>query len=159
MILRNLERRKNGGMMTTKIADEVAAVYQWIEEQIKTNKSELGACNACGECCDFSGYDHLLFVTTPELIYLKHSLNLTALPQMAGDVCPYNKDGKCSIHEHRFAACRIFYCKSGAEIQSDISEQALEKLKKICTDHNIPYIYSDLKTALNYAMPGVNLPH
>ena len=68
---------------------------------------------------------------------------------MAGGRCPYNKDGKCEVREHRFAACRIFCCRGNADFQSILSEKSLEKLKSICTEFRIPYRYTDVAEALN----------
>ena len=54
------------------IADKVVEIYAWLDSQIKNLN---GDCSACGDCCDFAAYDHKLFVTTPELIYLKENLD------------------------------------------------------------------------------------
>ena len=128
------------------IADKVAEIYAWLDSQIENLK---GDCSACGNCCDFATYDHKLFVTTPELIYLKENLDKKTIKKMPTDVCPYNIAGCCSTHPHRFAGCRIFYCKADPELQSKLTEQTLTKLKSLCTEFEIPYHYTDLKTTLN----------
>ena len=128
------------------VADNVAEIYTWLDSQIKNLK---GDCSACGTCCDFAAYDHKLFVTTPELIYLKENLDEETIKKMPTDVCPYNIDGNCSIHPNRFAGCRIFYCKADPDLQSQLCEQTLTKLKSLCDEFEIPYRYTDLATALN----------
>ena len=128
------------------IAEKITEIYSWLDLQIKKLNTD---CSAYGDCCDFAAYDHKLFVTTPELIYLKENLDKETIKKMPTDVCPYNIDGKCSVHPHRFASCRIFYCKGDCDLQSELTEQALAKLKSLCDEFNIPYRYADLATALN----------
>jgi len=78
--------------------------------------------------------DHHLFVTPPELMYLTANLgveNIKSMPtnRPLGGKCPYNIEGKCTVYEYRFAACRIFCCDADADFQSELSESALKKLK------------------------------
>jgi len=129
------------------ICEKVAEIYNWLDKQIASNKNLSNVCTACCRCCDFKAFDHLLFVTTPELIFLKEKLK--NLKKMSSSVCPYNENRKCSIYQNRFAGCRIFFCKTNSIFQSLLSETALSKLKGICEEFNIPYIYCDLQTALN----------
>jgi Fe-S-cluster containining protein len=129
--------------------EKVAEIYDWLDKQIASNKNLLNGCKACGQCCDFEKFDHLLFVTTPELIFLRQKLNAKDLKKMSSAVCPYNENGKCSVYPHRFAGCRIFFCKTNSICQSLLSETVLRQLKGICEEFNIPYYYCDLKTALN----------
>ena len=137
---------QNSNVLLTQKVNEI---YNWLDIQIKRHIPILGDCNACGKCCDFRGFDHLLFVTTPELFFLKQKLGPVNLKDMPGFVCPYNHDGKCSIYPFRFSGCRIFHCTGGRDFQSKISELTIQKLKYLCEQYNIPYFYSDLKTALN----------
>ena len=129
---------------------EVAEIYDWIDQQLRSRTNMAGQCDACGRCCDFDAYDHRLFVTLPELGYLAASLDVEKLRPMPTSRCPYNIDGKCSVYEHRFAGCRIFCCKTNSEFQSSLTEEALEKLKAICLKYEIPYRYADLASALNH---------
>ena len=130
-----------------KIIKEVAEIYDWLDSQISSKLS--GECKACGKCCDFKAFGHRLFVTLPELLYLAEKLNVEKLKSMPGEICPYNVEGKCIVHEYRFSGCRIFNCKASVNIQSDLSEAVLEKLKGISERFKIPYRYVDLATALN----------
>ena len=135
----------------------VAEIYNWLDLQIRNHFDLAGVCQACGQCCDFTStstankqrFDHLLFVTTPELMYLAESLGTENIKPMPNSRCPYNVDGKCTIYKYRFTGCRIFCCKANADFQSNLSESAMKKLKLICTEFQIPYRYTDLATALN----------
>ncbi|MHC4114085.1 MAG: YkgJ family cysteine cluster protein [Planctomycetota bacterium] len=135
---------RNNGRLLKKLA----GVYNFLDGRIRKNSDAAGNCRACGQCCDFEGYDHRLFVTTPELIYLAAKLPAGNLKKQTGSRCPYNIDGKCSVYENRFAGCRIFCCKGDADWQSRLSEEALGKFKKICEEFQIQYYYTDLATAL-----------
>jgi hypothetical protein len=132
-----------------RLVRRVAEIYRWLDLQIGNNDSLSGVCEACGKCCDFDNFDHRLFVTTPELMYLSANLGAGRIMPMRTGRCPYNIDGKCSIYEYRFAGCRIFCCKGSAESQSMLSESAVKKFKSACVEFAIAYRYLDLATALN----------
>ena len=129
--------------MMNKIANEVAAIYSRLDKQIK---EYAGDCSACGKCCDFASFGHKLFISSPEMVCLSYNIDIKPMPT---DRCPYLADNKCTIHTHRFAACRIFFCKADEDFQSELSEQTLNKFKSLCTEFNLPYRYTDLATALN----------
>lgn len=132
-----------------RLLEKVAEVYEWLEVQISSGGELAGACKSCGDCCDFEGFDHRLFITPPELMYLAANLGGENIKPMPGNRCPYNVDGKCAVYEYRFSGCRIFCCNGDAVFQSWLSEEALKKLKSLCTEFQIPYHYTDLATALN----------
>jgi len=140
-----------------QLLTKVAEIYAWLDSQIRQHSDLAGNCNACGRCCDFDGpapaaeqgFDHRLFVTTPELIYLAANLGVENIRSMPTSQCPYNTDGKCSVYKYRFAGCRIFCCKANKDFQSELSESALKKFKSLCRQFDIPYRYADLATALN----------
>lgn len=131
-----------------RLLEDVAALYDWIDAQLAQNADRAGRCGACGKCCDFDAYDHLLFVTPPELIYLAERLKVDRLKTMDAGRCPYQGVAECSVHAHRFSGCRIFCCTGDAGFQSELTEAALKRLKAICARYEIPYRYADLKTAL-----------
>jgi Fe-S-cluster containining protein len=132
-----------------RLLKRVAEIYKWLDSQTSNNGDLAGKCSACGKCCDFSKFDHRLFVTTPELMYLAANLGAENIKPMTASRCPYNIESKCSVYEHRFSGCRIFSCKGDADFQSKLSERALKKFKSLCTNLQIPYRYTDLATALN----------
>jgi Fe-S-cluster containining protein len=137
-----------------RLLTKVAEIYNWLDTQICRNPDLAGLCNACGRCCDFDVFDHRLFVTTPELLYLAANLHAEKVKPMLTARCPYNISGKCSIYEYRFAGCRIFCCKGTPDFQSALSESALRKFKNLCEQFQISYHYIDLPTALNNSFAG-----
>jgi Fe-S-cluster containining protein len=126
-----------------KIIAAVADVYRWIAEQTGEN-----SCHACGKCCDFEAYGHRLYVSTPEIIYLESRIGRENMPPMQSSACPWRRQDKCTIHQHRFAGCRIFFCKGDPQKQSEISEEAIKRLKKICDDFSLTYRYAQLQIHL-----------
>ena len=132
-----------------RIVNKVREIYGRLDSQTRDQTNLAGACRACGKCCDFGEFDHRLFVTPPELMYLSAEMGTEGIMPMPTSRCPYNIDGKCTVYEHRFAGCRIFCCKGDADFQSKLSESALEKLKSLCTEFEIPYRYTELAGALN----------
>ena len=132
-----------------QLLKKVAEIYNWLDVEIRQHSDLTGACDTCGRCCDFDAFDHRLFVTPPELMYLAANLGTEKIKPMTTSRCPYNSDGKCEIYKYRFAGCRIFCCRADADFQSSLSESAVKKFKSICTEFQIPYRYSDLATALN----------
>ena len=136
------------------LLNKVAEVYGWLDEQIRFTEGLVGRCDSCGKCCDFDAFDHRLFVTPPELMYLVAKLGGVNLKPMAEGRCPYHLVCQCTVYKYRFAGCRIFSCKGDSEFQSGLSESVLKKFKLICTEFNIPYRYVDLASGLNsYARP------
>ena len=132
-----------------RLKEAVAEIYDWLDSQVRGSGSAAGACRCCGDCCDFDSYDHRLFVTPPELTYLSAGLGAEKIKAMPTGKCPYKIDRKCSVHKYRFAGCRIFCCRGDVDIQGEISEAVLARLKSVCTEFRIPYRYMDLATALD----------
>lgn len=131
-----------------RLLEEVAALYDWIETRRRQEPIRAGRCQACGACCDFPAYDHRLYVTPPELVYLAAKLGVRELQPMSTGRCPYQQSTHCTVHEHRFVGCRVFGCDGDPEFQSELSEEALRRLKIICEESQVPYRYQDLATAL-----------
>ncbi|NQT01006.1 MAG: hypothetical protein HQ580_03190 [Planctomycetes bacterium] len=136
-----------------RLGKKVAEIYDWLETQITDGNNEA-QCSACGKCCDFDGFDHRLFITGPELKYLAANLGDENIMPMTTSRCPYNIEGKCTVYEYRFAACRIFCCSGNADFQSELSESVLKKLKSLCAEFQIPYRYIELADALNAFADG-----
>ena len=138
-----------GYEIDNRLLKRVAEIYNWLDVQVRRCGDLAGVCKSCGNCCDFDGFDHRLFVTPPELMYLTASQGADSVKPMSTSRCPYNVGGKCGIYEYRFAGCRIFCCNADADLQSELSESVLEKLKAICTEFRVPYRYTALADALN----------
>ena len=131
-------------MVDREISNAVEEVYRWIDSQGIEH-----TCSGCGECCNFTEFDHLLFVTAVELIHFVNKVGPDNIKPMKDGICPYRVDSKCTVYENRFAGCRIFQCKGDEEKQSEVMEKALEKFKQIGENYEIDYSYLDLKRGLD----------
>lgn len=143
-----------GSEANRRLLERVAEIYKWLGLQMCPGGDVAGTCRSCGDCCDFEGFDHRLFITSPERMYLAANLGSETIKPMLSSRCPYNIDGKCTIYEYRFSGCRIFCCNGDADFQSRLSEAVLEKLKSTCVEFQIPYRYTDLATGLS-SLAGV----
>jgi hypothetical protein len=132
-----------------QITARVSEIYEWIESRQLANKAIAGKCLACGKCCDFESYGHKLFVTTPEMIYFVEKIGKENIRPMKESNCPYQVEGKCSVHAHRFSGCRIFCCHGKAMFQSELTEETIKKFKTLCAELQIPYRYVELSEFLN----------
>jgi hypothetical protein len=138
-----------GPKAKSELLNKVAEIYDWLEVEIRQSSDLAGACDSCGRCCDFEAFDHRLFVTPSELMYLAANIGAENIKPMPDSRCPYHLICQCTVYEYRFAGCRIFSCKGDKDFQSRLSETALKKFKSICDQFRIPYRYTDLGTALN----------
>lgn len=133
----------DGGLL-----NEVAELYERLDRRLPGDAVSAGECGVCGRCCDFEAYDHRLYVTRPEVLYLAANLPAGAVGPMSGGRCPFKRGRRCGVYDYRFAGCRIFCCTGDADYQSRLSEEVLVELKSICTKFGIPYSYTELPVAL-----------
>jgi len=130
-----------------RVIEEVAEVYRAIDNRITNSLPEGIECKECGCCCDFGKYGHRLYITTPEMMYFNHFV--PNLKPMDKGVCPYRSDdNKCEVHPYRFAGCRIYLCDADKQLQSELSEFAISKFRRICEKYDIEYRYIDLASFL-----------
>ena len=134
--------------MRSQILERVERVYQWLDGQLRQAEGLAGTCEGCGKCCDFEAFDHRLFVTPPELMYLAANLGGEKPRAMTTGRCPYNIGGKCMVYDYRFAGCRVFCCKGDKDLQSRLSKFVLTEFRAICNEFNIRYRYTDLPASL-----------
>lgn len=130
-------------MDNVAISKAVDEVYRWIESQGIEH-----TCTGCGDCCNFTEFDHLLFVTSVELIHFAESIGRKNIKPMQNGICPYMEQGKCTVYKSRFAGCRIFQCKGSDEQQGEVMEKALAKLKQIGEEFGVDYSYTNLARGL-----------
>ena len=136
-------------MENEQLLTMVSEIYGWLDLQTRCYGDLSGGCKACGCCCDFESFDHRLYVTPPELMYLAAKIGPENIRKMETSRCPYNVDGKCTVYENRFAGCRVFSCKVENDFQNKLSKSALKRLELICKEFQIPYRYISLADALN----------
>ena len=134
--------------MKPPLIEQVGKIYKQVQATVETLPHLAGKCKACGKCCNFKSFDHLLYVTPPEIEYLAHHIGAENIKPMKDSVCPYNEKGKCTVYNYRFSGCRIFCCNGDKEFQSLLTESVLKKFKNLCEDLAIPYSYRQLSEVL-----------
>jgi Fe-S-cluster containining protein len=134
--------------MKPPLIEQVEKIYQQVQATILTLPHLAGKCSACGKCCNFKSFDHLLYVTPPEIQYLAFHIDDENIKPMTGGVCPYNVKGKCTVYDYRFCCCRIFCCEGDRDFQSMLTEATLARLKNLCEQFHIPYKYMELSAVL-----------
>lgn len=82
--------------------------------------AERGAsCRACGRCCDFPRYGHVLFAAKVELdVCLAWARETLALDRrfvrsrLDAGLCPFWEDGRCAVRPVRPLGCRLYFCSA-----------------------------------------------
>jgi Fe-S-cluster containining protein len=134
--------------MATALIEQLAQIYREIQAALEESPQLAGRCLACGKCCDFASFDHLLYVTPPEIEYLTFHIGPENIKPMPDGACPYNEKGRCSVYDYRFVGCRIFCCTADKDFQSRLTESALTRLKNLCEEFELSYSYRELSEVL-----------
>jgi Fe-S-cluster containining protein len=130
----------------------LSAIQEIYHDIDKSIESVNPSCENCGSCCDFDSFGHRLYVTTLEMLYFFSGLEnsparkpaTTATPPTAGR-CPYRQPDGCVMREYRPASCRIFYCRDlDVNFQNELTEQVLDRLRRLHEQFNAVYCYADL---------------
>lgn len=139
------------------VAADVEAIYTMISDQITARGP---ACWASGRCCNFKGAGHRLYVTGLEAAYavLHAGRGLTVAEveaaQGRGD-CPYLVENLCSIHTAKGVGCRVYFCDRGArDWQEELSERALEMMRRVHVRHGVAYEYGEWTRMLLEVLAG-----
>lgn len=128
----------------------VDAVYDWVDAEVQAASPR---CEISGRCCKFREYGHRLYITAVE----SERLQQAELPEDRRDwtaeqvrqQCPYQVQGRCTAREHRPLGCRIYFCDPSFDEKScEITEEALNRLKRIYEEFDQPWIYQDLASYL-----------
>ena len=108
-------------------------------------------CVASGRCCRFKEHGHTLFVSNLEADVLLASAPPYEAP-VSGDFCPFQKGNLCTAREPRPLGCRVYYCDPAyQETGGRISEEYLQRLKRLADEHGSGWRYAPLHYFLNDA--------
>ncbi len=139
-----IHRNYNNQAVLTEIAELYANLDEYIDQA-------GGACNNCGQCCDFDKFGHRLYVTTLEMLYFWANLDATGTKPLSvpASQCQYQSKKDCIAHLYRPTGCRIFYCQGlPDEFQNELCEQSLARLRNLHQKYDAVYLYADLLTWL-----------
>lgn len=124
-------------------AAALGELYREAEERLAASGF---ACRACGRCCDFRAFDHELWLTELELLWLVE-LHGPRPPGPDGR-CPYLEDASCTAREGRALGCRIFFCEAQEAALSELHEELLFRLKEMGMRWGVEPVYRELSAAL-----------
>lgn len=139
--------------------EAVEGVYAEIDEFLAGRSP---TCRACGTCCRFGEYGHLLFVTSIELVYVVAGLlgagrvseavadRLQGLrrQELDGGACPFQDGGRCTIRPIRPSGCRLFYCDWRKDEEfGRMYERVHGRLARASETITPPYVYVEWAAA------------
>ena len=139
-----------------KLLEALDAIYKNLEQEIGSLEKPP-ICKACGECCDFSKFEHTPFITKSELKNIEVALtqNKELLEEAAKpkpiNFCAFYRDKRCIAHKIRPLSCRVFFCDSkyAAEHASRIYEKYHKLIKDLHLRFEVEYSYQPLVSALD----------
>lgn len=141
--------------MTDDVRHELLVLYREVDAAV----SEAGpVCIASGRCCRFKEYGHALFISQLEAELLLETAPPYEAP-VSADFCPFQINNLCTAREQRPLGCRIYYCDPSYQATiCAISEQSIQRLKKIVERYRLTWHYAPLHTHLNAAAARTPLP-
>lgn len=128
--------------LKNKIELKLQGIYKELDEELA--KVSPG-CDACGECCNFGKFDHVLYATMIEVNYIKRNVSV---PQNHSDknICPFLVDQKCTIRDYRTLGCRVFYCNPNYQknLSQEIYNKYYRKIKDLAHTHDLEWRYAPM---------------
>jgi len=140
-----------------KISQALAAVTLDVDAAVAAREPR---CDASGRCCKFESYGHRLYVTGLEIAWFLEQAHDqravasksigVALPQFeVRDACVYQVDGMCSVHTVRPFGCRVYFCDpTSTQWQNDLYESAMDRVRGIHEQYDLPYRYMEWRAGL-----------
>lgn len=117
---------------------ELVTLYQDLEKELTLLNP---GCDTCGTCCNFSAFDHVLYVSSIEVDYIAQHVEIPDF-NISDNICPFLKDNQCSIRDYRTLGCRIFYCNPHyKEILYDLYEKYHCMFKELSKKYNYQWKY------------------
>jgi Fe-S-cluster containining protein len=129
--------------------EELQKIYNDLAEELEKNNFK---CKACGKCCDFEAFDHMLYASELEVDFFIEKIKekeITPLQKKEGR-CPFHDGEKCHSHQMRALGCRVFFCcskdsdllteKDALKLE-DISIKYHRRLQQIHLKYNLEWKY------------------
>ncbi len=125
---------------------ELDEIYKELEEDLSRLAPE---CKACGRCCHFESFGHVLYASNLEVDYLL----LKAGPpkkSIAKEVCPYLVDNLCTVRRHRTLGCRVFFCqKDWQDTSQELYQRYYRRIKELATRYQLEWCYAPMVELMN----------
>ncbi|GAX59255.1 hypothetical protein SCALIN_C01_0186 [Candidatus Scalindua japonica] len=119
-----------------------------INEIYKKLEAELASidpgCVACGTCCSFDEFDHVLYASTIETDYIRKNVEVPSFDPDK-NICPFLINSQCSIREHRTLGCRVFFCNPDyKEKAQDIYNKYYTMIKDLADNNGVEWLYAPM---------------
>jgi len=133
--------------MQEEVRRQVLEIYQEVDRAVAAAGP---VCIASGRCCRFKEYGHELFISNLEADVLLANAPAYEQP-VSSDFCPFQKDNLCTARAPRPLGCRVYFCDpTYQETAHRITEEFLQRLKKLARDTNTEWRYAPLHCFLNH---------
>jgi len=134
--------------MQENVRRQVLELYEEVDRAVAAAGP---VCIASGRCCRFKEYGHVLFISNLEADLLLASAPPYEQP-VSSDFCPFQKDKLCTAREPRPLGCRVYFCDpTYQQAAHRITEEFLQRLKKLARDTNTEWRYAPLHHFLNHS--------
>ena len=124
-----------------------AALEQLYAEADMALASLGAACDACGACCRFAEFEHVLMCTNLEAALLIARHGEPPRPCSAS-ACGFHVSGRCIARAGRPLACRTFLCSrlagTAAQRRMDVHERIHRRIQILCRQWINGYRYGPL---------------
>jgi hypothetical protein len=123
---------------------ELSQIYKELDQCLSEIAPE---CRACGECCHFDSFGHVLYASSLEVDYL---LEKNGPPkEVPKNVCPYLVNNSCTAREGRTLGCRIFFCqKDWQDTSQDLYHIYFRRIKELSIKYQLEWRYAPMLSSL-----------
>ncbi|OHB46790.1 MAG: hypothetical protein A2106_00195 [Planctomycetes bacterium GWF2_40_8] len=124
---------------------DITEIYKELEAELASINP---GCDACGTCCHFDKFDHILYASTVETNYILENVEA---PHFDPDknVCPFLANNQCTIREYRTLGCRVFFCNPDyKEKYQDIYNKYYTMIKDLAMRNQTEWHYAPMMKVL-----------
>ena len=124
---------------------DITEIYKELEAELASINP---GCYACGTCCHFDKFDHILYASTVETNYILENVEA---PHFDPDknVCPFLANNQCTIREYRTLGCRVFFCNPDyKEKYQDIYNKYYTMIKDLAMRNQTEWHYAPMMKVL-----------
>lgn len=127
---------------------DITEIYNKIDSELSGINP---GCDACGTCCHFNTYDHVLYTSNIETNYILENVIVPSFDPNQG-TCPFLANNKCTIREYRTLGCRVFFCNPDYKEKSqDIYNKYYTMIKDLAIRNKVEWHYAPMMKLLKDA--------
>ena len=124
---------------------DIIEIYKKLDAELASINP---GCNACGTCCHFDEFGHVLYASTIETDFILENVEVPSF-DLDKNVCPFLIDDQCTIREHRALGCRVFFCDpQHKETLQGIYEKYYTIIKDLAIDSDVEWHYAPIMKLL-----------